>query len=282
MDSNASHSPITKTSAFPIMNIIVHLILESNLVDIILLTARGSYDSCTGLYMIIEQHTVLLRGFGEVLRTALPETTAKCLRSRRWTKRPSPRMSETRTQQSYTSCTSNHGTYGMIIVRFTCPPESRPHLIPSSLHSTAAPDTSGSMNSFMHHHPKLLSTLFSSFIRTMRYIFLYVKSGFLFPLFSIWRTDTGTPDPCIKPMIEARTKDEQMYYTFKALPKKVAHAIALVANEASDARNQRVVKLIEMRARHKRVKEIMRAKGCHIDEDMYQTEIRAALRKLRK
>lgn len=130
-------------------------------------------------------------------------------------------------------------------------------------------------------HLKSPSTLFLASAQIIRYASLYIKRNLLPYLLLSREAVIKTPDPYIKFKIEARIKDEKKHSECKNLPKKVVRVTALVAKEVNNAKEEENEKLIQMKAKHKRVRDIMKASGYSVDEEVCKMQIRVALRRLK-
>lgn len=186
-----------------------------------------------------------------------------------------------RARQKRTRCASTHGRYEKIVAYFACPLESCPTCLPPDLHPSAASDAIGSQDGAAHDL-KLLTTLLPVLMQAICCIFLPTTHCLFFSLFLLGKIAIRTPDPDVPCETEARTEVEQQHSVCEASSERLVRVIAFAANEAGDAGERENSELLEMRAKPKRVREIMGESRCLVDEELYGTEIRAALRKLKE
>jgi hypothetical protein len=161
-----------------------------------------------------------------------------------------------------------------IIARFAYPSEPR---LPPLGYTPCQPETVEPTSSPRHLASSL--NLFSVFAQAMYCISTCLTSYCTLPFSLIRRT-----------MIRYSSADESAHmeieledFSSTSVSERVVRVIAFVVDEeAESAKENGNAKLLEMRARHKRVREIMRESGYLVEEELYETEIRAALERLKE
>lgn len=158
-----------------------------------------------------------------------------------------------------------------IIARFAYPAESRPS---TSHHSTPTETAAPTISS--PHGLKSLPKPFSVFTQALRCVSSYMRPYINLSFSSFRNAILESSDVNTQHKTRAHVEDERKKSRGKERHEKVVRVVAFVVDDQAEARP------IEMRARYKRVREIIRASGYRVEEELYGAQIMEALRALRQ